>query len=1033
MRKIKFLTSACVIVAGFCSSVFAAPTVRAVGTPTTTSGSTVGTATRAGTLRIQNAGKSATTAAAKKTANSSESARLASLAGLGMTTKLSAPKLPSAANASAVADLRSAIEELGITVNSTANALDSVQSGLDKLTENYDQIDGKIEETKEYTDAAVDTLNTQKIVPLETSVEQVAETASKAATKTYVDQELGRVSTTAFNKQQVEQAIADKLTEENYKGYTDEKVAGVNLSVDMRVQNDEIQYKSGNATSWTKLADKSEFTGGSGADGVTPVLARDDANQRITVKYGDAEAQELLPYSVIKGPAGSDGVTPIITKDTTNKLITVKYGDNAPQELVSYADITGPAGDDGCTVGYSLDDYTVDGVVRGKTVTMTKNCNGTETSDTFVVENGIDGEDACVEITSEYRQPVMSGDKATSIGYLEITKKDNCNNYEDVYKQEDKCDLTDVDLESETPQDIYTCSKQTSDGTTYKFVKPNSSIGAKFKAVNALLDKKVNIDDVTTPQIGLSSAGDFCTCIKTTGKCADNPRDYSNAAEWECTPMSDNFQGEDGCSIDMDEPIVSGSSVTINFYKKCGQERTFLYDTTVQNGQDGADSCYSFSTTYTAPKNKSGDIYGIKGNLTLALTATGKCDGTSDKSFTYEDGCELTRLDKTSETYKDVYNCTRYDNGDTYLWSSGSSAFGSSLAARFGTSRRYIKATSATPGYVRTLQDGVETGVKEDQCESEYTRNSADTKTIARRKCVVQTLDSGISNPDNAVSGTEYYIGEDKEIPQPLPVDEYTYTYYKTANGKPGHLETKLNGTLLSDISDSDCWEEVLAATTNDRSGSLQRKCKVQTLPTGTTNNSGYTQGEAYVVADATPQPIPTPTMCDIASATAVKTVTESYTKEGKKPGVKTATYTLCDNSNKTVAVKDACTPVVDADAYCGDNQQYVSCVSQNDNSIYGACETVSGTVLEKQFVATTDLGTTLTTLGYKTQTENNDLYLAKDALTPLAARVQTLEDNSSNATICPSGYALRFAQDSASASKVNVFCTNEEPTEDVE
>jgi hypothetical protein len=123
----------------------------------------------------------------------------------------------------------------------------------------------------------------------------------------------------------------------------------------------------------------------------------------------------------------------------------------------------------------------------------------------------------------------------------------------------------------------------------------------------------------------------------------------------------------------------------------------------------------------------------------------------------------------------------------------------------------------------------------------------------------------------------------------------------------------------------------------------------------------------------------------------------------------------------------------VDADAYCGDNQQYVSCVSQNDNSIYGACETVSGTVLEKQFVATTDLGTTLATLGYKTQTENNDLYLAKDALTPLAARVQTLEDNSSNATICPSGYTLRFAQDSASASKVNVFCTNEEPTEDVE
>ena len=314
MKNIKLLTSTCVIIAGLYSNAFGVPMTTRPDTPAPTT--TGNTATRAGSLRVQTQQKAAP-APQKTSTTATEPSRLSSLPAIGSSKVSVNSKMPTTANAAAIADLRSAIDELSLTTTSTTNALNSIQSGLDKLTEDYETVDVKIQEAKNYTDTKVGTLTTEKIIPLETDVVQIQQQAGNAATKAYVDQEITRVSTTAFNENQVKQAIQTKLNEENFKGYTDDKVAeavaGINTSVEMQVTDEEVQYKSGNSEQWKRLAYKSDFAGANGADGadgkdgVTPIIAKDDVHKMLTIKYGNTPAQELISYAQITGPQGEPG------------------------------------------------------------------------------------------------------------------------------------------------------------------------------------------------------------------------------------------------------------------------------------------------------------------------------------------------------------------------------------------------------------------------------------------------------------------------------------------------------------------------------------------------------------------------------------------------------------------------------------------------------------------------------------------------------------------------------------------------------
>ena len=533
MKTTKLLTSACVIIAGLYGGAFAAPSVRAISGNNNTGAS--GAVARAGTLRVQNAAKS-TTAAPKKTSTSTDSARLASLPGI-VGGKIST-KLPAAQNASAIADLRNAIEELSLTTTSTTNALSSVQSGLDKLTEDYEQVDIKIQEAKDYTDTTVDTLKEQKIRPLETDVAQVALTASNAATKSYVDQKVDAVSTTAFNETQVNAAINSRLATENYKGYADTKVAnvisnrivplenavdGIDVSVDMQVSGDEIQYKSGNATTWKKLADKSTFVGQSG---VTPIISNDPENERITVQYGpDAEKQELVKYAAIKGPKGdsAENVNQIgiealgfYTKDDTDSKFLAKTAlgsaidteistDDTPLNAAlklkaNQADLADYL--QKAQFGSALTDAAMKNNVK-TAVLNSEVLNGiqfqtTEEEVQYSTDNGSNwkklaaksefaglqgeqgepGQDACRDITSEY-----TPHNGNTRGFLTITVTDSCQDPVEVkqYKQEDDCVLASLDYESATTQDIYSCTPQAGTGGNYTISKNNGDISAAVK------------------------------------------------------------------------------------------------------------------------------------------------------------------------------------------------------------------------------------------------------------------------------------------------------------------------------------------------------------------------------------------------------------------------------------------------------------------------------------------------------------------------------------------------------------------------
>ena len=520
MKHTKLLTSTCVLLAGLCSSsAFSAPSVR-TGTVGTTTG---GTIARAGTLRVQPTARNVSVAQ-KSTSASADAARLASLPGIG-SNKLSVnPKLPSS-NTSAVADLRSAIEELSLTTTSTANALYSVQSGLEKLQDSAidsEAFEAGIREAKDYTDTTAGTLETEKIQPLARSIEDVSVTISNVASKDYVDEQVAEVALTAFNEEQVNRAIANKLATENYKGYTDDKMSAVvtnrivpleaavdniDVDMDMRVANDEIQYKSTKATEWKKLADKSDF---GGTDGITPILMKDDVRRAITVRYGNEAPVDLVAYDAITGPAGPQGVagsnanvtTDVIkglgfyTKAETqdgfvekNKFGTALKDPTIKQDVkaaVLASDVLN--GIEFQTTEEEVQ-YSTNGGVTWKQLAAKSEFAGLQGEQGPIGpqgpqgEPGVAGQDSCKEVSSVYTGPSGSSNGGfTKIGYLTITVHDQCEEIESSYRQEDNCFLANFMYADEVPYDRYSCEKQNGGGT-YTLIKSNAPVSQDVKTL----------------------------------------------------------------------------------------------------------------------------------------------------------------------------------------------------------------------------------------------------------------------------------------------------------------------------------------------------------------------------------------------------------------------------------------------------------------------------------------------------------------------------------------------------------------------
>ncbi len=434
--------------------------------------------------------------------------------------------------------------------------------------------------------------------------------------------------------------------------------------------------------------------------------------------------------------------------------------------------------------------------------------------------------------------------------------------------------------------------------------------------------------------------------------------------------------GKTGCNYGSGTPTTT----TIPFEDKCvlstfgiagSGKKGDIYDCTRQD-DDSAYQWYSqhaimtITKTYYETKNgKPGYIENKSGDVVLPPTID-KCDPVV---FALEDKTANSVTKKVVHATQTCYvgDIAGADNGtgNSKTWQTGESytLSGGDLPDDV-LSYNYYASADGMPGYLVTTKNGVAgPNVYDSICEYEVlargTQNASTNTTYKagalKKRCQVQPLPTGTTKHDTNLNEGDWYDvagANPKELPDD---DPYVYKYTR-ASGEKGvltkYIDKNNNGqgddsvdTKVSSTEDYECTNSITAKDTTNKLGGIKQTCKVQNFDKTKTNRpsgAAYEPGYSYELAS---EPIPTPSVCDLAETGQTKKVTRTYVAHTTtKRGYYQTSTTKCGSDEADDSYEyDRCSPAKDADGTCtGNNQAYMACTQGDDNTTpYQICESL--------------------------------------------------------------------------------------------